>query len=614
MGIVYKARQKALDRLVAIKILAGEWQQEPGFAERFSREARTLAKLAHPHIVTVHDFGEAGGLYYLVMEFIDGVNLRDLLRDGRLEPPQALAIVPPVCEALQYAHSRGVVHRDIKPENLLLDREGRVKIADFGIAMLAGDDPDASGTPAYMAPEQGRADGEIDHRTDIYALGVVLYEMLTGERPTGDDPPAAQILVDVRIDEIVLRALASRPEMRFQSAAEMGTAVRTVVAIPQMGSGARPTSVDVSKVKMSKWAIAGFIWLLIGLSGWTMGLARMYPQAVYRELLDHFVPASLAPRHPEERIRKSAKHSLFPEPAPGSGVPAFLALFVLVAIPGPIGGTVCGWIAYRRIRGSRGSVYGLGLALFDALLIPFAIMAIPLAYWFPQWDSLFRHMPGYPGSPIMTSGIFPIRTFPVQFVKPVLTSLLLTFWIGAMVTRGVLQPRTAGKPFIPRWALLGATLACGAIWMLPLTGAMASVIAAGCPKSWEPHLWNEVILKFQWKCAAMMTMAIGATICGLIAIRSIRNRRSTDGLRLAVGVTVAFPVLLQALLLWWGWSRLLAPLEDPDHYPAWAPWLALITATPVAWALICWVRRYAKASGGGDSRGGELAKSQEGRA
>jgi len=134
MGVVYKARQKSLDRIVAIKILPPERVGEEKFSDRFAVEAATLAKLSHPNIVTVHDFGETGGLFFIVMEYVDGVNLRDLLRDGKLEPKQALAIVPPICEALQYAHDKGIVHRDIKPENLLLDRDGRIKIADFGIA------------------------------------------------------------------------------------------------------------------------------------------------------------------------------------------------------------------------------------------------------------------------------------------------------------------------------------------------------------------------------------------------------------------------------------------------------------------------------------------------
>ncbi len=234
MGAVYKARQKSLNRLVAIKILAPERVGEGRFAERFTIEAELLAKLGHPHIVTIHDFGETGGLFYLVMEFIDGVNLRDLLRDGKLEAQQALAIVPPICDALQYAHDKGIVHRDIKPENILLDRDGRVKIADFGIASLVGATGENSGTPPYMAPEQ--SGGTVDRRADIYALGVVLYEMLTGERPEKDlVAPSRKVSIDVRIDEIVLQALEKNPERRYQQASVMKTRLETI-AEPEKAS------------------------------------------------------------------------------------------------------------------------------------------------------------------------------------------------------------------------------------------------------------------------------------------------------------------------------------------------------------------------------------------
>ncbi len=136
MGAVYKARQRKLDRLVAVKVLPPDWGKEPAFAERFAREAKMLARLAHPHIVAVHDFGESDGLFYLVMEYVDGASLRHILQEGRLEPDEALAIIPQICDALQYAHEEGVVHRDIKPENILLDSKSRVKIADFGLAKL----------------------------------------------------------------------------------------------------------------------------------------------------------------------------------------------------------------------------------------------------------------------------------------------------------------------------------------------------------------------------------------------------------------------------------------------------------------------------------------------
>jgi serine/threonine protein kinase len=246
MGVVYLARQKSLDRLVALKLLAPERVDDPAFAARFAIEARALARLHHPHIVTVHDFGAAGGYYYLLMEYVDGLNLRQLQQAGRVEPREALAIVPQICEALQYAHDHGVVHRDIKPENILVDRLGRVKVADLGLAKLArpaasggADDNRAAaecvvmGTPAYMSPEQKNHPDRVDHRTDIYALGAVLYEMLTGARPgTPPQNPSRDVRIDVRLDEVVLRALAHEPALRWQRASEVKTRLDTIAASP----------------------------------------------------------------------------------------------------------------------------------------------------------------------------------------------------------------------------------------------------------------------------------------------------------------------------------------------------------------------------------------------
>jgi serine/threonine protein kinase len=242
MGAVYKARQPSLDRLVALKILPPAVAGDPGFAERFTREARALARLSHPNIVAVYDFGQAAGLPFFLMEYVDGPNLREVERSGKLDPREALQIIPQICEALQFAHDEGVVHRDIKPENILLDKKGRVKIADFGIAKLVGQTvPDAAltgagdvvGTLHYMAPEQREKPLTVDHRADIFSLGVVFYELLTGELPIGKfAPPSQMAQVDVRLDEVVVRALQKEPARRYQHVSELRTDVENITAAP----------------------------------------------------------------------------------------------------------------------------------------------------------------------------------------------------------------------------------------------------------------------------------------------------------------------------------------------------------------------------------------------
>jgi serine/threonine protein kinase len=242
MGVVYKARQPALDRLVALKILPQKFANDPDFQSRFIREAKALGSLNHPNIVAVYDFGAEGGLFFFAMEFVDGTNLRQILRDKKLTAGQALKLVPQLCDALEYAHEEGVVHRDIKPENILLDRKGRVKIADFGLAKLVGADVAQQGmltmtnmvmgTPHYMAPEQVENPKGVDHRADIYSIGVVFYEMLTGELPIGRfELPSKKVQIDVRLDEVVLKALEKAPERRYQKASDVKEAVTRVTAV-----------------------------------------------------------------------------------------------------------------------------------------------------------------------------------------------------------------------------------------------------------------------------------------------------------------------------------------------------------------------------------------------
>ena len=257
MGFVYKARQPRLDRYVALKVLPQRLANEPGFRERFTREGRMLARLNHPNIVSVFDFGESGGFFYLLMEYVDGVNLRQAMRAGRFTLAQALKVVPEICGALSYAHGEGVLHRDIKPENILLDTKGRVKIADFGIAKLVGEAEshltatDARlGTPHYMAPEQIERPSEVDHRADIYSLGVVFYEMLTGELPLGHfKPPSERSPLDPRVDEVVMRALARERERRQQSAGEVKTQVEG------LGTEAPPPTAAAEAAPTGEWHV-----------------------------------------------------------------------------------------------------------------------------------------------------------------------------------------------------------------------------------------------------------------------------------------------------------------------------------------------------------------------
>ncbi len=236
MGRVYRARQTALGRAVAVKLLSPDLARDEGFRRRFEREAGTLAALEHPRIVTVHDVGVEAEVPYIVMALVVGpkgapVSLRDLLDAGTVEEELALRIIQETCAALEYAHGKGVIHRDIKPGNILLDAEGHAKIADFGIARVTGaaDAPHLTttgtvlGTLRYMAPEQLADAARADARSDLYSLGVVFYEMLTGQSPVGrfELPSEVRAGLDHRLDAIVDRALRRAATQRYASAGEM---------------------------------------------------------------------------------------------------------------------------------------------------------------------------------------------------------------------------------------------------------------------------------------------------------------------------------------------------------------------------------------------------------
>ncbi len=360
MGAVYKARQPRLDRFIALKILLHDPKGDPAFVERFSREAKVLARLSHPNIVTVHDFGTVGPFCYLIMELVDGINLREAMRAGGFPPAETLDLVQDVCAALQYAHGEGILHRDIKPENILLDARGRVKIADFGIAKLLGEtDPadvtltvqgSALGSPHYMAPEQFESPSDVDARADIYSLGVVFYEMLTGELPIGRfEAPSEKSPLDPRVDPIVMRALEKNRQRRYQTAGEVGSEVGSITrsglqapepaaSQAQVAPGA-PTDTPTARFATLSAILTGLSLVaglpLLGLAIWLFG--EMDRTNDFR--------------------------------------PIVLGLGILVFSVPALLGTIVGGIALGEIRRSGGRKTGVGRATFGATAWPVLLIA-----------------------------------------------------------------------------------------------------------------------------------------------------------------------------------------------------------------------------------------------
>ena len=484
MGAVYKARQKQLDRIVALKILPPGIGDEPAFAERFAREAKALAKLNHPNIVTLYEFGRADlpvsqsneaaqqhrpttGQFYFLMEFVDGVNLRQLLAGSRIAPREALAIVPQICDALQFAHDQGIVHRDIKPENILLDRRGRVKVADFGLAKIVGNNGMAGsplpagaelptdvgahgvtrptsdltdagrvmGTPQYMSPEQITAPGEVDHRADIYALGVVFYQMLTGELPDKKiAPPSTKVLIDVRLDEIVLRALEKKPELRYQQVSEVKTCVETIVATPNSSrrrgdesqtekqnaeedkSQSLLTSSPTNQgARFSRTAIVGACWMPFIFVAPLLFLFARYTGAVQAGT---------------------------PPPGPAWWQILLAVTLLPLGLTAPFGTTILGWLAVAQIRRSAGKLHGLWLAVFDGLLFPLATMTGLIA-WFWWWifmevlyPSALRQNLGSVGRVL---GLNSFKTFEANHVYAltVLCTIATAGFLSAVIIRRV---------------------------------------------------------------------------------------------------------------------------------------------------------------------------------
>ena len=450
MGAVYQARQKSLDRLVALKIIKPGAAGDPGFAERFEREAKALAKLNHPNIVSVHDSGESDGLYYFVMEHVDGTNLRHLIESKELLPEQAIKIIPQICEALQYAHDEGIVHRDIKPENILVDSRARVKIADFGLAKLLGNTAlndhtltgthQVMGTPRYMAPEQMEGSKAVDHRADIYSLGVVFYEMLTGELPMGSfEPPSRKAPVDGRLDQVVLRSLAKEPERRYQHASDVRTDVEAIKspilsAVRAVDGPYSPVAGSSQPARFSGKAIIGACWVPL-----------------------FFICLAFFAVLPLMLLWDSYGGERPPWPLWLYAVASAIAVIGLAGLAAPFGTTILGFVAMNDIRHSHGRLCGLGLAFFDVLFFPLLVADALLGVCIFQISRA-----------VLPAADSSLHLLALAFLVILPTNVALIVWCWRRVSGSGRQPLASDEPPTD-WS----PLVYGLVLVVPLMALMA---------------------------------------------------------------------------------------------------------------------------------------------
>ncbi|MCH7588734.1 MAG: serine/threonine protein kinase [Chloroflexi bacterium] len=321
MATVFKAYHAALDRHVAIKVLHPAFKEDPQFLQRFHREAKVVAKLEHPNIIPIYDFSEHKGQPYLVLKYIEGETLKARLARGTLAVQEAVDVIQAVGTALNYAHKQGVLHRDVKPSNILLSEDGRIYLADFGLARMA--ELGAStlsgdmliGTPFYISPEQGSGNSELDERTDIYSFGIVLYEMIVGKVPFTADTPfsiihdhiytplplpsAVNPSVPEEVEIVLLKALSKNPQDRFSSGREMAEAfieslqsmdqsnlTKALGALPAIGINTQQQAegVQVSAMEAEiepvqettrNTPITGWVWIALGLTISCMAIAAI---------------------------------------------------------------------------------------------------------------------------------------------------------------------------------------------------------------------------------------------------------------------------------------------------------------------------------------------------
>lgn len=359
MAQVYRALDTRMQREVAVKLLPREYLHDANFKARFEREAQTIAGLEHPAVVPIHDYGEFDGQPYLVMRYMAGGSLAERIRSGRMPLSDIATVLYRIATALDYAHSCGVVHRDLKPANVMFDDAGHAYLSDFGIARLA----DATvtltktgvfiGTPAYMSPEQIQGDQELDGRSDVYALGIILFEMLSGEQPYSADTPAKTMMKHVLdpipqlrdldqdllpgANRLVAQALAKSRDERFHSASELASEFAALAAVPvaeAVASAAAPANGTAPRTAafgrdggLWSWlpAVPAWTWLALGvLALGTIGTgSALALGAIGRQPADPEAPAIVVTAPPSRTPTASATPtplpSATPEPSPTTG-------------------------------------------------------------------------------------------------------------------------------------------------------------------------------------------------------------------------------------------------------------------------------------------------------
>ncbi|MEM8670921.1 MAG: serine/threonine-protein kinase [Planctomycetota bacterium] len=634
MGAVYKARQVKLDRWVALKIIHPETARDPSFAERFTREAQTLARLSHSGIVGVHDFGEitdgiasdSGPLYYFLMEYVDGVNLRQLIGEQSFLAEQTLSIVPQICEALQYAHDNGVVHRDIKPENILVDRNGVVKIADFGLARLVESSRNeytltgthqVMGTPRYMSPEQMAGSRSVDHRADIYSLGVVFYELLTGEVPMGQfEPPSRRAETDVRLDEVVMRALAREPERRFQTVSEMkvrvdecasqADQVHDLVAGPPEPPSGMSSIVEREVAAAWRWVagetdpwtkkqeLPALLMFAIAVAGCLVVMLPWMEYQIDEPLSSQQERAALSANEgrtvdplPDYPIIESIDGTSYPGAVVGSIAFAAMGLLIL-ATPRELRRSVSWSLMLTLIAGI--AIAGIFAIQIDINTQRFTVQVFSNGQWVDQTGTMVTDTSYKIGFYAALACAIAELVFGATGIRHAITSRSK----ASVEAKADAPIATAGAPIakrrFSRKAIIGAIWASLFFFFLPLILAPTFVVSSSSAGSGGSSVVPAVPSMFIALIFSLpaLTAPFGATILGFVAIGDIRySNGRVVGLGLAFLDAILFPTLLVGSVLLGA-----AVLASQDWTQEWRFIMVLMTSlaffvlTVVTWILL----------------------------